>query len=506
MDFGFADGLSGLSSSIDMLAGQISDQRPQSELQGVLNAYPSSRKAIEMVQYYFRQNSQPSSPGKDRHKHDWSSASLRFQVYDEEVMNLFVRIAKHHLVETFPVLDSLHATEGPTKELELAYAAVGGLFCNVPGRFKVVNSMYNDARRMLLDPSYQQYSRSVQHKLANIKTYVLLEIYGLCSGDKRSYEFVEAFHARMLSAVEDYKKALTSEEVPSTELSQVARSLSESLHVLECYRVILLLRPPTSKIRSDLENLQSSSYRSSISKPDYHLTALFNSGSATDQTGHHQNSIIALSTISILAWSVLPRGFSLQPSSTLWKPEFIELALDNWARVISNANDWSTLLLYHLLHISLHSNMGFVQRFAHSPADSPLRAKSGVACRNLQQWQQNSHYVIAKWHAMSIVRRVKDAMLANRKRPSDNLNGGRAEGGNLEATVSAEPPHLPYCVYFAGLVMWCGSFVSAEEKTLNAAALDACSQLLSAMRVRVAELLDGILRGLQDVICPGRSL
>jgi hypothetical protein len=29
--------------------------------------------------------------------------------------------------------------------------------------------------------------------------FILLEVYGLCSGDKRSYEFVEAFHAKMLS-------------------------------------------------------------------------------------------------------------------------------------------------------------------------------------------------------------------------------------------------------------------------------------------------------------------
>lgn len=32
----------------------------------------------------------------------------------------------------------------------------------------------------------------------NAAQFILLELYGLCSGDKRSYEFVEAFHGNLL--------------------------------------------------------------------------------------------------------------------------------------------------------------------------------------------------------------------------------------------------------------------------------------------------------------------
>ena len=489
MNFNFADDLSGTYGSVGSLPDQAAEEQPPSELHAVLNAYPQSQKAMAMVQYYYGQISQPPSPGKARSRHDWSTAPLKFQVYDEEVMDLFISIARHHMTPVFPILDIFSAGE-PKRELTLAYAAVGGLFCNIPGRFKIVSSMYNDARRMLLDPTYQQKSRTVQHQLDSIKSYILLEIYGLCSGDKRSYEFVEAFHAKMLRVADEYKQASGQGRYPSIDLAQNKKALSKSLYVLECYRVMLLLRPPTSKIQSDLDMRIYDDPSSSTAESHKHLEPLFSTCNSTSKSARHQDDIITLSSITILAWPVLPRGSSVSPSSTLWKPEFIELALDKWTKTISNVNAYSTLLLYHMLHISLHANMGFIQRFAHSPAESPVRAKSGVACRSLEQWQQSSHYEVAKWHALCILRRVKD--------PTSSIANSTVV--NAEDTISAEPPHLPYCVYFAGLILWCGAFVSAEEKASNVFALNVSSQLLSAMRVRVAELLDGILQGLKDVL------
>ena len=152
MDFNFADDLYGVPSSVGSVPGYFTDEAPRPELQAALIGHPSIQNAMEMAQHYFEQISRPSSPGPDRRKQRWFSAPPRFQIYDEEVMIVFVNITKHHLVQTFPVLADFSSAEETRKELHLAYAAVGGLFCNVPGRFKVVNSMYNDSRRMLLDP------------------------------------------------------------------------------------------------------------------------------------------------------------------------------------------------------------------------------------------------------------------------------------------------------------------------------------------------------------------
>ncbi len=151
LDFSFADDLYGVGSSIVSAPGYFADEMPRPEPQPALVGHQSTR-ATEMMQHYFDQISRPSSPRHEKPKHRWFSAPPRFQIYDEEVMNVFVNITKHHLVKTFPILDDFMAAANPRKALNLAYAAVGGLFCNIPGRFKVVNSMYNDARRMLLDP------------------------------------------------------------------------------------------------------------------------------------------------------------------------------------------------------------------------------------------------------------------------------------------------------------------------------------------------------------------
>ncbi len=149
---------------------------------------------MEMMQHYFEQISRPSSPHHGKLKHQWFSTPPRFQIHDEDVVNLFSSVTKHHLTKDFPILADFPGADNPRKELHLAYAAVGGLFCNIPGRFKVVNSMYNDARRMLLDPvsmlhrvaphhhsiltyatqTHQEVAMSVEDKLSAVKTVGVL--------------------------------------------------------------------------------------------------------------------------------------------------------------------------------------------------------------------------------------------------------------------------------------------------------------------------------------------
>lgn len=80
----------------------------------------------------------------------WFSAPPRFQIYDRDVMNVFLNLAKVHLAQTFKVLAPFEASEGVEEELIAAMAAVGGLFCDVDGSQKVAGVLYNDARKMAL--------------------------------------------------------------------------------------------------------------------------------------------------------------------------------------------------------------------------------------------------------------------------------------------------------------------------------------------------------------------
>lgn len=214
------------------------------------------------------------------------------------------------------------------------------------------------------------------------------------------------------------------------------------------------------------------------------------------KTGYtSQDHIVALATIALMGWPVFPKGAVQPQKNSLWNPVFIELALNTWAKSQVAPVNWSTLLLYHLIHINIHTNMSLIQRFAHSPAQSPFRARSGKAFARIEQWQKSKHYEAAKWHGQSILRRVKDAMAASQKPSSDTL--GNSSSGSGRLVILLEAPHLSYCVYFSALVLWCGSLVSTDERTSNVHSLETCSQLLGGMKVRVAELLGGILRELK---------
>lgn len=261
--------------------------------------------------------------------------------------------------------------------------------------------------------------------------------------------------------------------------------------MLECYRVIVLLRPPSSSFRSDFSVRSHHSSTPAGSKVNNFAAILFSPGGSGKYVNSPQDNFVTLATIALMGWPVFPKR-TIQPEKrTLWNPDFVELALNAWAKSQSVSVHWSTLLLYHLIHINIHANMSLVQAFAHSPAKSPLRARTSKVFTWMEQWQKSKHYTVAKWHAQSILRRVKDAMTASQKRSSDNL--GDISSRTERPLTLPETPHLPYCVYFSALVLWCGSLVSSDEKASNIPSLDTCSQLLGGMKVRVAELLEGIL-------------
>ena len=100
-----------------------------------------------------------------------------------------------NLSGTFALFSNFEANHDTRVELCLAMAAVGGLYCTAYAHMKVAKMLFNDARRLLLEQYLQQISIDFSTSLSFSKTFILLEIYGLCSGDKRAYEFIEVFHA-----------------------------------------------------------------------------------------------------------------------------------------------------------------------------------------------------------------------------------------------------------------------------------------------------------------------
>ena len=92
--------------------------------------------AICIMKEHFQQRSGRSSPFREESKQLWYSAPPHLQIYDEEVVNVFLNLGRTHLSSTFPIFSDFDAKVGTKEELCLAMAAVGALFCTVKGSYK----------------------------------------------------------------------------------------------------------------------------------------------------------------------------------------------------------------------------------------------------------------------------------------------------------------------------------------------------------------------------------
>ena len=66
------------------------------------------------------------------------------------IVNVFFDLARTNLLPTFRMLETIASLDHPPSELDLALAAVGGLFCDVQGSYSVAKAMFNDSRKLLL--------------------------------------------------------------------------------------------------------------------------------------------------------------------------------------------------------------------------------------------------------------------------------------------------------------------------------------------------------------------
>ena len=134
-----------------------------------------------------RSSSRASSPSREAQQRSWYSAAPNLAVYDDEIINVLLNVARRHIAPTFRIFADFAVTNDTRVELCLAMAALGGLYCGpqAPGSNKVAQMLYNDARRLLLEKYLLHAEGPFKQSLSIAKTFILLEVYGLCSGDKR---------------------------------------------------------------------------------------------------------------------------------------------------------------------------------------------------------------------------------------------------------------------------------------------------------------------------------
>ena len=434
--------------------------------------------AINWVLEHFRRRSRTSSPTKNDAERSLYSTPPRLHIYDKEVLNVLLKIARRHLAPTFEIFAGYTANNDTSHELCLAMAAIGALFLGVECGHILAKTLYNDARRLHFESFHSRGSRSSFRAASDsVKTFILLAIYGICSGDKRGYEFVEAFHVSMVQAMKSCIQAVSSKPQPAErrELSLI----SEALDITESYHVLLLQRPPYFMPVSLREELTS------CLKID--LTALLDASAGTTNVLGNLREVANLGS---LTWIVSSRGETQSRESQLWRPEFIELGLERWVNAKASSlapSDLPSILLYHLSHLHLQFNVNLLQISARSFVRLAETAQEEEIQKILQESIGSRRFDAAVWHAKAMLQLVQQSLgLSNRDRPQV-----------ADQKRILEPPHLPYCIYFSTLIAWYGEYRTSGIRSL---ARDACIRrginILAMLKVRVARVLIHALREL----------
>lgn len=486
----------------------------------------SMEDAIELIKDQLQHRSRASSPSQNAQNRAWYSAPPQLAVYDDDMIDVLLNIATKHISPTFTLFANFSAGPDTLVEQCLAMAAIGGLYCcsGTPNKTKVAKMLYNDSRRLLLENYLQNKAGlplSFDDALSFAATFVLLEIYGFLSGDRRVYEFIEVFHGSKLhAAVSCIEAALPpghADNITATAQQQQVRLLSEAIRILDSYRVMFLHRPPSFESQlyplghhgNDQEGHRHLSSGAVVSSPSY--------GNSMDNADgmHH------LATIIRYNWVASPRDINNATSSSpLWRTEFVQLALDRWLRSKIEAGgpetcpDLSTppnvaqMLLYHIAQVTLCSNMAILERVVvqaeadekneknENNADKQGDGDGGNMAsdnRSLGPWASKHQYEIALWHAKAILRIALD-----RVAPSCRQAGPTASVGGTAPCV--EPPHVALCVYFATLIVWFGEtrklLTTRRSDPVETVTTDTGMQLLSAFHVPVSAILGKSLGGL----------
>ncbi|KAH8887261.1 hypothetical protein GQ53DRAFT_827428 [Thozetella sp. PMI_491] len=434
--------------------------------------------AVSMMKDQLHRRSRASSPSREAQQRLWYSAPPQLCVYDEEMVNVLLNVSKRHLSTTFGIFADFDMSCPTEVELCLAMAAVGGLYCTAPGRAKVAQMLYNDARRLLLEKYLLNTFRSFEEALKFAKTFILLEIYGLCSGDKRAYEFMEVFHGSKMHAATSCMNLLPPNA--TTNQRRQVEQLSDAMHMLDSYRVLLLQRPP-SFIGEPRHKHQTSKFRS------IPTGGIISTSTPRSSLGSGEGCLHDIPAIIRYSWTSSRRDCDssiLLP--TLWNTEFVQLALDRciWTELAQTDGAVPTeaphMLLYHLAQVSLHSNMGRLQRLTQLASQCcSLQQQKEMIDDAVHPWSNRRHFQIAVWHARATLR------IAQGMTPKP-----RCTSVERDKARPLEPPHLPLCIYFATLVVWFDDWeLGGNSRCLGDESIQAGSQLLFRLRVPVAKVL-----------------
>lgn len=283
--------------------------------------------------------------------------------------------------------------------------------------------------------------------------------------------------------------------------TEQATRLTDDLYMLECYRVVLFQRPPnlyptsTPTLYSPWEAHSSLLTNDSDNHRLLHtLRALMTPEGPTVAFENASQAGYALAALLIFSWHAMPIKLAFVGDRGPWERSHFELGLNRWLKSHKGHIEDSTMLLFHLASIALHTNMASLHGLVHNvlqPSDQPINLTDAI-----KQWRNSDHSRIAVWHAACLTQAAKRIVVSQRlmhSKMSTHANSGE------ENSRTPEPPHAAICMYLATLTLWASEVASEPVNVPVAkAALERGCSILSQFNVRIATLLENILRLLEE--------
>lgn len=208
--------------------------------------------------------------------------------------------------------------------------------------------------------------------------------------------------------------------------------------------------------------------------------------------GSNYARFASLSSLVLLSWHIIPRGFGVLSEQSLWSPGLVEVALNQWHQSLPSDKNMSCMPLYLLVNISIHANLSLIQKFAYSTLNQSSRnVSSSKIFDYLHDWTRREECEVAIWHAANLLERAAATFLEH-DQPT-NVEPLKPFDDNSCGTGFPEPPQLVYGVYFACLVIWSYTSVGGTDTHTLISLFGSGKAVLRVLKVRISRVLLGIL-------------
>lgn len=409
----------------------------------------------------------------------WLSLPFIPRQYDIELLELLIGVAQPHLSTLFQCFKRVSPDQHRLPIEIIALASFGALFTGCTGDIEVGRLLFNDANRMAnayIGASPAMSTMSAADLASLVRSMLVLELFGLCSGFDRAYELAAAYHPALHQVAKEHYQAIQHDcNHPSDIAECTCMVLAKDLQVLNAYRVALFQLHPT------LDRVTMRVNRAAITK----LESRSHEQASTTLSKDFSYCVSSIISLSHFARIYSSSGTARSSASHRWNPLTIEYymhrVMEDPPIGMHRSPAWE-ILSYTALWV-VRTPIELIHEVAIDAAKDhkPIDRMTAVT---LAHWHCSDHVLIVGAHVEHVLGLAENTWSSNKH--------------------YVEAPHEVMCLYLAGLVLWSGRF--AKDPAYQPASTDGTKtrlarviDVVSLYRVSVARSLSRILRILRNL-------